>query len=171
VVLSPNNISLQISSEVSELTNTGAFTQSGGTSGTGTGVATSIPSLTIPALAVRRAETTVEVPSGGSFAIAGLMQHSNKQTLDQFPGLGDMPVLGALFRSRDFQNDETELVVVATAYLVKPGKERDFASPGDGFKPSADVETVMLGRLNAPYKNDPNGLKSAGPAKTGFIVE
>lgn len=171
VVLSPNNISLQISSEVSELTNTGAFTQSGGSSTTNTGTSTSTPSLTIPALAVRRAETTVEVPSGGSFAIAGLMQHATKQTIDQFPGLGDMPVLGALFRSRDFQNDETELVVIATAYLVKPGKEKDFASPGDGFVPANDVETVMLGRLNSTYKNDPQGLKSAGAAKTGFIVE
>jgi pilus assembly protein CpaC len=171
VVLSPNNISLQISSEVSELTNTGAFTQAGGSSTTNTGSTTTVPSLTIPALSVRRAETTVEVPSGGSFAIAGLMQHATKQTLDQFPGLGDMPVLGALFRSRDFQNDETELVVVATAYLVKPGKEKDFASPGDGFVPPADAETILLGRLNATYKNDPQGLKSAGAAKTGFIVE
>jgi pilus assembly protein CpaC len=169
VVLSPNNISLQISSEVSELTNTGAFTQTAGSTGTGT--STTSAALTIPALAVRRAETTVEVPSGGSFAIAGLMQHSSKQTIDQFPGLGDMPVLGALFRSRDFQNDETELVVVATAYLVKPGKEKDYVSPGQGFVPPSDVETVMLGRLNAPYKNDPNGLKTAGPAKAGFIVE
>ncbi|MGN6147522.1 MAG: type II and III secretion system protein family protein [Rhizomicrobium sp.] len=171
VVLSPNNISLQISSEVSELTNTGAFTQAGGSSTTNTGSTTAVPSLTIPALSVRRAETTVEVPSGGSFAIAGLMQHATRQTLDQFPGLGDMPVLGALFRSRDFQNDETELVVVATAYLVKPGKEKDFASPGDGFVPPADAETILLGRLNATYKNDPQGLKSAGAAKTGFIVE
>jgi len=171
VVMSPSNISLQISSEVSELTNTGAFTQAGGTSTTNAGTSSSIPSITIPALAVRRAETTVEVPSGGSFAIAGLMQHATKQTLDQFPGLGDMPVLGALFRSRDFQNDETELVVVATAYLVKPGKEKDFASPGDGFVPPADAETILLGRLNSTYKNDPQGLKSAGVAKTGFIVE
>ncbi|HSM96406.1 MAG TPA: type II and III secretion system protein family protein [Rhizomicrobium sp.] len=167
VVMSPNNISLQISSEVSELTNTGAFTQAGGQTTNGTQVS----SITIPALAVRRAETTVEVPSGGSFAIAGLMQHASKQTIDQFPGLGDMPVLGALFRSRDFQNDETELVVVATAYLVKPGKEKDYASPGDGFVPPSDLETVMLGRLNSTYKNDPQGLKSAGAAKTGFIVE
>ena len=113
----------------------------------------------------------VEVPSGGSFAIAGLLQHTTKQTVDQFPGLGEMPVLGALFRSRDFQNDETELAVVATAYLVKPGKERDFASPSDGFVPAADAETILLGRLNATYKNDPQGLKSAGAAKTGFIVE
>ena len=70
--------------------------------------------VTIPALTVRRAETTVEMPSGGSFAIAGLMQHETKQVIDGFPGLKDMPVLGALFRSRDFENDETELVVLVT---------------------------------------------------------
>jgi pilus assembly protein CpaC len=171
VVLSPNRISLQISSEVSELSNTGAFTQAGGSSTTNTNTTTTVPSLTIPALAVRRAETTVEVPSGGSFAIAGLMQHATKQTLDQFPGLGEMPVLGALFRSRDFQNDETELVVIATAYLVKPGKEKDFVSPGENFKAPNDLETILLGKLSDTYTNDPNGLKSAGPAKAGFIVE
>ena len=99
------------------------------------------------------------------------MQHTTKQQIDAFPGVKDLPVLGALFRSRDFQNDETELVVVATAYLVKPGKEKDYASPGDGFVPPTDLETVMLGRLNSTYKNDPQGLKSAGAAKTGFIVE
>ncbi len=69
---------------------------------------------------MRRAETTVELPSGGSFAIAGLMQHDTKQVIDGFPGLKDMPVLGALFRSRDFENDETELVVLVSAYLVEP---------------------------------------------------
>ena len=70
--------------------------------------------VTIPALNVRRAETTVELPSGGSFAIAGLMQHTTKQQIDAFPGVKDLPVLGALFRSRDFQNAETELVVMVT---------------------------------------------------------
>ena len=120
---------------------------------------------------MRRAETTVEVPSGGSFAIAGLLQHTSKQTIDQFPGLGDMPVLGALFRSRDFQNDETELVVIATAYLVKPTNEKNFASPTDGFVPATDLQTVMLGKLNSTYKNDPHGLKSAGDPKAGFIVQ
>ena len=171
VVLGPNSISLQISSEVSELTNTGAFTQSGGSSTTSTGAASTTSSFTIPALSVRRAETTVEVPSGGSFAIAGLMQHTTKQTLDQFPGLGDMPVLGALFRSRDFQNDETELVVIATAYLVKPGTEKSFSSPTDGFTPAAEADTILLGKLNTTYHNDPNGLKSAGDSKAGFIVQ
>jgi pilus assembly protein CpaC len=173
VVMSPNNISMQISSEVSELTNTGAFTQAGGSDTTSTGVTTTTNSFTIPALNVRRAETTIEVPSGGSFAIAGLLQHTSKQVLDQFPGLGDMPVLGALFRSRDFQNDETEMVVIATAYLVKPRSEKDFSAPTDGFVPAADVDTIINGKLNTTtYKNDPHGLKSAATDNgAGFIVQ
>lgn len=170
VVMSPNNISVQISTEVSELTNTGAFTQSGGQSSVGDQSSTT-PSIVIPALAVRRAETTVELPSGGSFAIAGLMSHTTKQQLDQFPGLGDMPVLGALFRSRDFQNDETELVVLVSAYLVKPGTEKDFAAPTDGFIPPADAETIAYGHLNTVYPKDQHGLKSAGDPKVGFIVQ
>ena len=172
VVLSPNRISLQISTEVSELTNTGAFTLQGGTSTDPTsGQTVTSGNVTIPALNVRRAETTIEVPSGGSFAIAGLLQNTTKQVLDQFPGLGDMPVLGALFRSRDFQNDQTELVVIATAYLAKPGREEDLASPTDGFVPAADVDTIVNGKLNTTDRNDPNGLKSAGDAKAGFIVQ
>jgi pilus assembly protein CpaC len=172
VVMSPNRISLQISSEVSELTNTGAFTLNGGTStDPTTGALVTVPGLTIPALNVRRAETTVEVPSGGSFAIAGLLQHTTKQTIDRFPGLGSMPVLGALFRSRDFQNDETELVVIATAYLVKPGAEKDFAAPTDGFSAPDDLSTIAMGRLNKTHTADPNGLKSAGDSKVGFIVQ
>jgi pilus assembly protein CpaC len=172
VVMSPNRISLQISTEVSELTNTGAFTLNGGTTtNPTTGATVTSSGLTIPALNVRRAQTTVEVPSGGSFAIAGLLQHTTKQVLDQFPGLGDMPVLGALFRSRDFQNDQTELVVIATAYLVKPGTEKDFASPTDGFNAAADGETLLLGRLNNTHKVDPNSVKSADNANAGFIVQ
>ena len=91
------------------------------------------PRVTIPALNVRRAETTVELPSGGSFAIAGLMQHTTKQQIDAFPGVKDLPVLGALFRSRDFQNHETELVVMVTAYLVNPTAEAQLATPSDGY--------------------------------------
>src|SRR6185369_4362773 len=99
VVLSEGRISLQVSTEVSELTNAGAFTLGGSTStDPTTGAVTTTAGLNIPALSVRRAETTVELPSGGSFAIAGLMQHNTKQVLDQFPGLGSMPILGALFR-------------------------------------------------------------------------
>ncbi len=160
VVLGPGRISLQLSTEVSELTNTGAYTLQGSTSSTTT---------TIPALSVRRAETTVEVPSGGSFAIAGLMQHTTKQVLDAFPGVKDMPVLGALFRSRDFSNDETELVVLVTAYLVKPTQEAKFAAPTDGFVPPTDLETILLGRLNAVYAQDKSSARAEAPA--GYIVQ
>ncbi len=139
VVMSPNRISLQISTEVSELTNTGAFTMQGGTSTNSNGKPVTVGALTIPALAVRRAETTVELPSGGSFAIAGLMQHTTKQQIDAFPGLKDMPVLGALFRSRDYQNNETELVVMVSAYLVNPVKADKIALPTDGFVPATDA--------------------------------
>lgn len=170
VVMSPNRISLQISTEVSELTNTGAFTVGGGTVTGPNGQATST-ALTIPALAVRRAETTVELPSGGSFAIAGLLQHMTKQEIDGFPGLKDMPVLGALFRSRDYQNNETELVVMVSAYLVNPVQADKIALPTDGFVPATDPETILLGKLNDPHKVADSTLKSADDGKTGFIVQ
>jgi pilus assembly protein CpaC len=172
IVMSENRISLQISTEVSELTDTGAFTLQGGTStDPTTGQTTTSAGLTIPALAVRRAETTVELPSGGSFAIAGLLQHTTKQQLDAFPGLKDMPVLGALFRSRDYQNNETELVVMISAYLVDPVKEKMLAAPTDNFVPATDPETILMGKLNGTHPPDAHGLKSAGDTKVGFIVQ
>lgn len=173
VVLSENRISLQLSTEVSELSNTGAFTLQGGTVvDPNTGQTITVPGLTIPALDVRRAQTTVELPSGGSFAIAGLLQHTNKQVIEQFPGLGNMPVLGALFRSRDFQSNETELVVLVSAYLVKPNSEKNLASPTDGFTPPTDLETIAMGHLNETHSRpDPHGLKAADNGKVGFIVE
>jgi pilus assembly protein CpaC len=171
VVLSENRISLQVSTEVSELTNEGAFVQSASESVGTNGQPINVAALTIPALAVRRAETTVELPSGGSFAIAGLLQHNTKQALDEFPGLGSMPVLGALFRSRDFQNNETELVVICSAYLVDPTHESKLAAPTDGFIPATDPEQDILGKMNTSFSNDPHGLKSAADGKPGFIVE
>lgn len=170
VVLSDGRISLQLSTEVSELTNTGAFTLQGGTLTTSTGT-TSIGGITIPALDVRRADTTIELPSGGSFAIAGLMQHTTKQQIDAFPGLKDLPVLGALFRSRDFQNDETELVVVVTAYLVNPTSEAQLATPSDGYVTPGDAQTILLGRLNKVYKNTTDQpLAPQASAPVGFVV-
>ncbi|MBV9548401.1 MAG: BON domain-containing protein, partial [Alphaproteobacteria bacterium] len=172
VVLSPDRISIQLSTEVSELSNIGSFLLNGGTV-TQNGITTTVPGTTIPALQVRQVETTIEVPTGGSFAIAGLIQHVNKQTIDGFPALKDMPVLGALFRSRDYQNDETELVVIATAYLVEPTAESNFSAPTDGFVPPSDPETLLLGRLNAVYKdkNKAPETKAAGGAPGGFIVQ
>lgn len=160
VVLSENRISLQISTEVSELSNTGSFTL-GGTSGTG---------VTIPALAVRRAETTVELPSGGSFAIAGLLQNTSKQAIDAFPGIKDMPVLGALFRSRDFQSDQSELVVLVSAYLVDPTHASKIALPTDKFVAPSDPETILLGKLNETHDADKPAPKTTPPGKVGFIV-
>ena len=163
VVVSPGRISLQLSSEVSELTNTGSFTLAGagGTAG-----------VTIPALSVRRTETTVELPSGGSFAVAGLMQHNTKQVVDGFPGVKDLPVLGALFRSRDFADDQTELVVLVSAYLVEPNTESAFAAPTDGFVAPTDPETLLLGRLNAVYKKKPGDkpIQNQAAEPVGFVV-
>ncbi len=171
IVLAENRISLQISTEVSELTNTGAFTLAAGTTTDTNGNVIQTSGLTIPALDVRRAETTVELPSGGSFAIAGLLQHTTKQEIDRFPGLGDMPVLGALFRSRDFQNDETELVIVISAYLVSPASEKAFAAPTDGFVPATDLETILLGRLNTVYHETPDAMRTASNGPVGYIVQ
>ena len=170
VVLSSGRISLQLSTEVSELTNTGAFTLQGGTSTDSSGNVVTVAAETIPALSVRRTETTIELPSGGSFAVAGLMSHTSKQQIAGFPGLKDMPILGALFRSRDFQNNETELVVMVTAYLVTPTTEAKLASPTDGFLPPTDPETILLGRLNETYPRGKQPVSQAqGP--TGFIVQ
>jgi pilus assembly protein CpaC len=162
VVLAPGRISLQLSSEVSELTNTGSFLLQG----------TSANGLSIPALSVRRTQTTVELPSGGSFAVAGLMQHNTKQVIDGFPGVKDLPVLGALFRSRDFADDQTELVVLVSAYLVEPNAASAFSAPTDGFVAPTDPETLLMGRLNATYKkkddSKPDSAQAAGPV--GFVV-
>jgi pilus assembly protein CpaC len=171
VVLSSGRISLQLSTEVSELTNTGAFTLQGGTSTDSNGNVTTVSATTIPALSVRRTETTIELPSGGSFAVAGLMQHTSKQQLDGFPGLKDMPILGALFRSRDFQNNETELVVMVTAYLVTPTTEAKLAAPTDGFLPPTDPETILLGRLNETYPRGKHPVAEAQGGPVGFIVQ
>jgi pilus assembly protein CpaC len=162
VVLSSGRISLQVSTEVSELTNTGAFTLQGSSGTNG---------LTIPALSVRRAQTTVELPSGGSFAIAGLMQHNSKQVLQALPGVKDLPILGALFRSRDFQNDESELVIVISAYLVSPTAMANLASPTDGFVQPTDPETILLGRLNAVHDNKPAGAATpTASSSVGFMI-
>jgi pilus assembly protein CpaC len=161
VVVAPGRVSLQLSSEVSELSNTGSFTMANGTQ----------QGLTIPALTVRRTATTIELPSGGSFAVAGLMQHNTKQVIDGFPGVKDLPVLGALFRSRDFADDQTELVVLVSAYLVEPTSEAALAAPTDGFVPPTDPETLLLGRINAIYKRkDEKPMSPQASAPVGFVV-
>jgi len=162
VVLDKGHISLRVSTEISELTNNGAFVLEGfGNSG----------GLSIPGLSVRRAETTVELPSGGSLVIGGLLQQATKQNIDGFPGLKDLPILGALFRSRDFQNNETELVVMVTAYLVDPVSEARLARPDTGFVAPTDIEAILFGRLNAVYGDRANSLSGAPPNTVGYVIE
>ncbi|MFN3835825.1 MAG: type II and III secretion system protein family protein [Glycocaulis sp.] len=173
MVLSEGRISLRISTEVSELSNQGAITLGGSAVTDQDGnVVGSVPGLTIPSLTVNRAETTVELPSGGSLVIAGLIKEETRQALDSVPGIERMPVLGALFRSRDFANNETELVFIVTPYLVDPADPRELSTPGEGFQPASTAAGIFLGRLNRVYAApgaDVDGRGWSGPV--GFSVE
>ena len=160
-VLSAQRISLRVRPEVSDLTDKGAINLNG---------------LVIPALATRRAETTVELGSGQSFAIGGLMSTDIENEISKYPGLGDLPVLGTLFRSQRFQSNETELVIIVTPYLVRPVDEPVLASPTDGYRAPNDVERILEGRLHSarlqPGRGGPvgpQGQRLAGPV--GFVLE
>jgi pilus assembly protein CpaC len=156
VVLTEGRISLKIDTEVSELTNEGAVVLS---------------NISIPALKTRQARSTVELPSGGSLAIAGLLSDSTRQNIDGFPGLKDVPVLGTMFRSRDYIKQETELVVIVTPYMVRPTARQNLARPDDGLAAASDLKATFLGHLNRIYGRGrelpPGGLKG----EYGFIVE
>ncbi len=172
VVLSEGRISLRISTEVSELTQEGAFAPQAVAGTRPDGSVITVQSINVPALSVRRAETTVELPSGGSTVIAGLIQESTKQTLDSVPGVKNIPILGALFRSRDFQNDETELVIIVTPYLVDPTSPNKLRTPDEGFSNASDLATIFLGQLNDLYAvpgADTSNVSFDAPV--GFIVE
>jgi len=172
MVLSEGRISLKISTEISELSNQGAFQGVSGVTVGPDGQLINVPGLTIPALVVRRAESVVELPSGGSTMLAGLIQSRSRQTLDQLPGLKKLPILGALFQSRDFENQETEMVVIVTPYLVEPGKKDEFVTPADGFVNASDPKTIFFGKLNAQYADAGKGLsKENYSAPVGFIEE
>ncbi len=156
MVLSEGRISLKIETEVSELTNQGAVT---------------LNSISIPALRKRRAKSTVELPSGGSLALAGLISDDVRQNIDGLPGLKDIPVLGTLFRSRDFIKEQTELVVIVTPYMVRPAPRQKLARPDEGFEPTTDFKANLLGHLNRIHGQGrplPNGgLKG----NYGFIID
>jgi pilus assembly protein CpaC len=172
VVLSEGRISLRISTEVSELTNQGALemSQSAVFDDDGNVVGT-VPGLIIPALNVSRAETTVELPSGGSLVLAGLIQEETRQNLDGVPGVQDLPVLGSLFRSRDFENQETELVVLVTPYLVDPANPNDLSTPADGFQTASEVDTLLFGRLNRAYAVPGAEAEGRWNGPVGFMFE
>lgn len=133
-VLANGRISIRVRPEVSELSSQGAVVMDG---------------FQIPALTVRRAETTVELGSGQSFMIAGLMSNSAQNTIDKAPGLGDVPILGNLFRSRQFRKGETELVIVVTPYLVNPVDASDIKLPTDGFRAANEIEGLLGYQENA----------------------
>ncbi len=145
VVLSEGRISLRVMTEVSELSNDNSITVSQALSSNSTN------SITIPSIRTRRAETTLEIPSGGSMAMAGLIQQQTKQAINGLPGLDSLPVLGQLFRSQDFVNNETELMVLVTPYVVRAVAQKELSRPDDGFAPANDSQSALLGRINRIY--------------------
>jgi pilus assembly protein CpaC len=138
VVLTEGRISLRVMTEVSEVSTENALT--GGTGGT-----------TIPSIKTRRAETTLEIPSGGAMAMAGLIQEQTKQAINGFPGLMQLPILGTLFRSRDFVNSQTELMVLVTPYVVRAVAQKDLSRPDDGFASASDPQADFLGSITRIY--------------------
>nr|MBA2399918.1 type II and III secretion system protein family protein [Bradyrhizobium sp.] len=153
VVLTEGRISLRVMTEVSELSNDNSITLTQSVSSTSTN------SLTIPSIKTRRAETTLEIPSGGAMAMAGLIQEQTKQAINGFPGLSQLPVLGTLFRSRDFVNNQTELMVLVTPYIVRAVAQKDLSRPDDGFAAASDPQSDLLGSINriygVPGRNEP----------------
>ena len=134
-VLSDRLISLYVKPEVSDLSSEGAVTVNG---------------IQIPSLTTRRTETTVQLGSGQSLVIGGLIQHRFDTDIDKLAGAGDVPVLGALFRSTRFKKKELELIVVVTPYVVRPiSNPSAIALPGDRVQPSSDLERILQGRTRS----------------------
>jgi pilus assembly protein CpaC len=157
VVLSEGRISLHVATEVSQLDNTTSVTIAG---------------TTVPGLTVRRADTTVEIPSGGTLAMAGMLQEQTKQAITGLPGLMQLPILGTLFKSSDYLNSQTELVALVTPYIVRAVAQKDLSRPDDGFADPSDPAIVLLGRLNRIYgvggiPDPPDNYRG----KYGFILD
>ncbi len=145
-----NRINLHVIPEVSELSTTGAVNISG---------------IQIPALSTRRADTTVDLASGQSFAIAGLLQNNMNQSIEKFPWLADVPVLGQLFRSESFRRQESELVIIVTPYVVRPTAVASrLQLPTDGFVNSSDSELLFTG---AQYKPQVLNKAKAPASRSG----
>jgi pilus assembly protein CpaC len=159
VVLTEGRISLRVMTEVSEVSAENSLT--GGAGGT-----------TIPSIKTRRAETTLEVPSGGSIAMAGLIQEQTKQAVNGLPGLDSLPVLGALFRSQDFVNNQTELMVIVTPYIVRAVAQKELSRPDDGFAPASDSQSTLLAQINRIYGISGH-VETVGSAQGnfGFILD
>jgi pilus assembly protein CpaC len=158
VVLSEGRISLKVMTEDSELAPENSVTVLG---------------TTVPGLEVRRAETTVEIPSGGTLAMAGMMLQETKHTISGVPGLLQVPILGTLFKSRDYLNNQTELMILVTPYIVHAVAQKQLSRPDDGFSDPNDQSSVLLGRLNRIYGGA--GMAEPPPSdyhgKYGFILD
>jgi pilus assembly protein CpaC len=157
VVMSAGRIVMHIATEVTELDYQTAAT---------------IQGVTVPGLRTRKNETTVEVPSGGSIASAGFLQTTSTQVINGLPGAMNLPILGALFRSRDYQRNETELMIIVTPYLMKATAANQLPKPDDGFADASDPQAWLLGRINRLYAspNNPEALKNF-KGRVGFIQD
>ena len=155
-VIGEDRINLHVRPEVSQLSSINAVT---------------LNDFVVPSLTTRRAETTVELGSGQSFAIAGLLQNNVTHDIRKFPALGDIPVLGALFRSDRFQRDESELVIIVTPYIVRPASRRRLAAPTDGFVPPHDVERLITGGTHRrnPVAGEPRTVDRSGKTLIGPV--
>lgn len=155
-MIGENRVNLHVRPEVSQLSSTNAVTLGG---------------FVVPSLTTRRVETTVELGSGQSFAIAGLLQNNVTHDIRKFPGLGDIPVLGALFRSDRFQRNESELVIIITPYIVRPTSRTRLAAPTDGFVPAHDMERLITGGTHRrnPVAGKPLTLDRSGKALIGPV--
>ncbi len=151
-VLANGRISMRVRPEVSELSSQGAITING---------------FQVPALTVRRTETTVELGSGQSMMIAGLMSNAAQSTVKKMPGAGDLPIVGSLFRSSHFQKGETELVIVVTPYLVQPVSANEIALPTDGYRSPNMLQQVFGNQQSAGKSGEKRPMPSSGPAQQG----
>ncbi|HEX3494085.1 MAG TPA: secretin, partial [Methylocella sp.] len=157
VVLAEGRILLHLATEVTEIDPQNSFIISG---------------TPVPSFLTRKNETSVEIPSGGSIASAGLLQTRSQQVINGLPGLLDLPILGALFRSNDYKKQETELMIIVTPYIIKPVKPDEIAKPTDGFADASDPQAWLLGRVNRLYAapGNPEAIKDyKGPV--GFIQD
>ncbi len=155
VVLAEGRISLHVATEVTEPDGDEAFR---------------FAHANVPAFRTRKNETTVELPSGGSIATAGLIQTMSRQAITGTPGLMNLPILGQLFRSRDYQRQETELMIIVTPYITKTLAPKEIARPDDNFADASDPQTWLLGRVNRIYSNinNPEVIRNF-KGKVGFI--
>lgn len=162
IVMSEGKISMRIATEVTELDFENQLRLN----------PSETSAVNAPGFRVRKSDTTVELPSGGTLATAGLIQRVSKQAINGMPGLMNIPIIGSLFRSRDYQREETELMISVTPYIVKPVDVGQIQRPDDGFVEAHDAQTLLMGRLNKIYGTTGGGpVPQAYKGRVGFIAD